>query len=58
MIQYSHYWVFTQKEDVNLKRYVHPCVYSSIIYKRRGTEEATCPSRDEWVKIQQNITKA
>ena len=38
-------------KNTNSKGYMHPYVYSSIIYKSQIMEEAqVCPSTDEWIK--------
>ena len=50
-------------KNTNLKRYMHPSVHSSIIYKFQDMEGPKCPSTDEWIKktwcihIQWNITQ-
>ena len=39
MIQYFHYWVFTQEnKNTNLTRYMHCYVYCGIIYNSQDTE--------------------
>ena len=40
MTQQLHSWVYTQKyfENVNLKRYMHPNVYNTIIYSCQDME--------------------
>jgi len=50
MTQESHYWVFTKKKykNTNPKRYMHRCVYCSIIYNSQTMETAQV-SIDRWL---------
>ena len=49
MIQSSQYWVFTQRiKNTNLKGYMHPNVYNSIIYNSQIMEAAQA-TIDRWM---------
>ena len=47
MIKQFYSWVLSKKnENTNLKRYMHPTVHSSTIYR-----QPKCPSTDEGIKM-------
>ena len=52
MIQQFCFWVFTQrkKKHINLRRYAHPNVHSSIIYNNQDMKLPKSPSKDKWMK--------
>ena len=39
-----------KSENMNLKRYMHPTVHSSIIYNCQIRKQPECPSTHEWIK--------
>ena len=38
------------RQNSNLKRYMHPCVHSTIFTIAKTWKEPECPSKDEWIK--------
>lgn len=48
MTQQFRSWVYTLgKKDTDLKIYMHPDVYDSIIYNSEAREQSKCPSAEE-----------
>ena len=37
------------RQNYNLKRYMHPYLYSSTVHNNRDMEKTECPSTDEWI---------
>ena len=48
--RYTSVYLSEKNEDTNLKRYMHPCDYYSIIYIAKIWKQPKCPSIDEWIK--------
>ena len=39
-----------ERQNSNLKEYMHPYVHCNIIYNRQDLKASQCPSLDEWIK--------